>query len=250
MPPGEARDHVAATLVELRPDWDALPPGRRDTEVWEAVCLRAGIAVLTDEVPRMVDRHGDPLEDPAPWLARAEQARATRRRRRAVIVGAVVAGLVAAVAALSLLTARPEQPPVREERNRLPVPWHDGAELHLADVVVALPDVEAFRADGDGVLVRTGDGDVLRVGPDGAVETGEQFVDVPDPGRPDALPSAIEVRDTVVGPGGVVVVSARLGAGSRDADDYRRLSGTGQDVVYVCSGACRLLDLGASVRLR
>jgi hypothetical protein len=180
------------------------------------------------------------------------------RRRR---IGLRVAGaLVLVVLAAVLWSLRPQPPAVTQEPNPLPVPWYDGTDLHLAGVRVTLPDLGAFVADGDGVVVRRGD-DLQRVDAEGDVSSYSGGLDPdtavdpePDP-APDLDPPGLNPDDrllqSVAAPGGTTLHLVELYSTDPDAGTYLRLSETGRRVFLVCQdGGCvtRLVEAGARLR--
>lgn len=180
VPADDARLAVAEALVASRRSWARRVRDENiDVVLWAEVRERSGLPPSPGSAAPHGVRRSDPGDPPEVWLSRAEQARGARRRRgaRRVLVGVVV---VAVLAAGWLWWAeRPEPPPVREEANALPVVWYAGDELHLADVVVELPDVETFVAWGSGAAAELRSGRVVRIDADGEVTTSD------DP--PDAL---------------------------------------------------------------
>lgn len=174
------------------------------------------------------------------------------RRRRIALRAAGVLALV--VLAAVLWSLRPQPPAVSAEPNPLPVPWYDGTDLHLADVRVTLPDLGAFVADGDGVVVRRDD-ELQRVDADGAVSSYAGEVD------PDAEPGAVagppglhpddRLVQSVAGPAGMTLHVVEMYSTDPEADTYVRFSQTGRRVFLVCrDGGCvtRLVEAGARLR--
>lgn len=188
-------------------------------------------------------------------LVSEELERPRRRRLTAIAVG--VLALVAAVAvSISFL---PTPPVVREEPNRIPVPWFADEELHLADVVVSLPGAGAFAATGEGVVIEAEDGSLLLVGADGDVSgfDGEMPAiaepELPAPYDPSA-PNA-ERLDVAVAPDGASVHLMELSVSRHEAEVYLRQSETVRRLFLVCPDAdCRSMQRivvpGADVRLR
>ena len=241
--PGErARVVVAGALLAARRSWERrVREEQVDVTLWAQVRERAGLPDRPGEpVPHAV-RARHPSDVPEEWLVRAGRLRAARRRRdaRRVLLGlAVVAALGAGWA---WWAARPDAPAVREEANPLPVAWYAEDELHLRDVVVELPDVEAFVADfsdGSAVVVRLRSGEVVRVDGEGMVHPVDE---VPD--ALDTVPIPPPVRG--LGPYDTLVESVPLAGGGwahlvdsarrAGAEDELRQSETGRRAVMVCS---------------
>jgi hypothetical protein len=222
----EARLAVAEVLLAGRRGWDRrVREEQVDVVLWAEVRERAGLPARPgDPVPHAV-RPRDPRDGPEAWLARAEGLRAARRRRgmrRGIVGGLVVAVLAAGWA---WWAAQPSPPDVREEANPLPVAWYAEGELHLQDVVVELPRVDAFVVDGSGAVVRLRSGEVLRVDAEGDVEpTDEAPAGL---GRYDVLVQSVPLAD---GGWAHLIDSSR-----RDgAQDAVRQSESGRRAVLVC----------------
>ena len=265
VPGDSARLAVAEVLLAARRSWQRRVRDEQvDVTLWEQVRERAGLPARPGEpVPHAV-RPRDPHDGPDPWLERAGEVRAARRRRGARQAVAGLAVLVLLGAGWAWWAAQPEAPAVRTEPNRLPVAWYADGELHLEDVVVELPEVEAFVADepdepdGAAVVARLRSGEVVRVDPDGGVEPVDEAPDALD-----AAPVAPVVRG--VGPYDVVVESVPLPGGGwahlvdsarrAGAEDELRQSETGRRAVVVCPtewtcAAPITVNAGGTVRLR
>ena len=243
--PGEdARLAVAWVLLAARRSWERrVREEQVDVTLWAEVRERVGLPVRPGEpVPHAV-RPRDPRDGPEEWLERAARLRSARRRRdarRALVGLAVVAVLGAGWAGWG---GQPPAPAVREEANPLPVAWYAEGELHLEDVVVELPEVEAFvadfadTADGAGVVARLRSGEVVRVDEEGGVEAVDEA-----PGALDAVPVPPTVRG--IGPDDVLVESAPLAGGGwahlvdsarrAGVEDELRQSETGRRAVVLC----------------
>ncbi len=169
--PEDARLAVAQTLLASRRSWSRrVREEQVDVSIWAEARERAGLHPRPGETAPHGVRPRDPRDGPEEWFEHAGHARASRRRRgaRRFAVGLVVGTVLAA--GWAWWDARPDPPDVREEANPLPVIWHARGELHLAEVVVELPDVEEFAADGSGAVARLGSGAIVRVDADGDVE--------------------------------------------------------------------------------
>lgn len=258
--PDRARLAAAGALLAHRRGWPRLVRDREvDVVVWAAARERAGLAPGPGEaVPHGV-RAPDPQDAPEPWLDRAELERRTARRRTLRL--SVVGGLVVAVLAAGWAwwAAQPAPPAVREEANPLPVVWYAEGDLHLRDVVVELPDVDVFVADGSAVVARMRSGDLVRVAADGDVsdtETAPAGLDAPPSPPPvsglgpyDVLVQSVEVPD---GGWAHLVDSSR-----RDgAQDAVRQSESGRRALVICAadGSCSaprtIVGADGSIRLR
>jgi len=133
---------------------------------------------------------------------------------------------------------------VRDETNALPVPWYAAGELHLSEVVVELPGIDAFTADDDEVVALLSSGEVKVVRPDGEVddlETAPPELFAAPPAVPDRLSIGqfdVVVQSVTTAAGG----TAHLLDSSRRTDDGGaiRLSETGRRAVVVCDaeGVC------------
>ena len=169
--PDDARLAVASTLLASRRSWARRVRDEQvDVSIWAEARERAGLDPRPGETAPHGVRPRDPRDGPEEWFEHAGHARAARRRRgaRRFAVGLVVGALL--VTGWAWWDARPDPPDVREEANPLPVIWHASGELHLAEVVVELPDVEEFAADGSGAVARLRSGAIVRVDADGGVE--------------------------------------------------------------------------------
>ncbi|GAA5116382.1 hypothetical protein GCM10023339_24900 [Alloalcanivorax gelatiniphagus] len=178
VPGDEARLAVAETLLASRRSWDRrVREEQVDVALWAEVRERAGLASRPGEAVPHGGRPRDPADAPEDWLARAVQRRSVRRGRglRRWLGGVVVASLLAV--GWAWWAGRPEPPEVRREANPLPVIWYARGDLHLEDVVVELPGVDAFVPWGSGAAVRLRSGEAVRVDADGDVRG---LADLPD----------------------------------------------------------------------
>ncbi|MFC7724643.1 hypothetical protein ACFQW6_05960 [Nocardioides sp. GCM10028917] len=259
VPGDRARLAVAEVLLAARRPWQRRVRDEQvDVTLWAEVRERAGLPVRPGEpVPHAV-RPRDPRDRPEGWLDRAVEVRAVRRRRavRRGVAGLAVVALLAA--GWAWWAAQPEPPPVRAEANRLPVAWYAEGELHLEDVVVGLPEVEAFVADGPAVVARLRSGEMVRVDAEGDVETADEAPDALDA---DLTPPPLQG----LGPYDVLVESVPLAGGGwahlvdsarrAGGEDELRQSETGRRAVVVCPTEWTCGDpvtvvAGGTVRLR
>lgn len=187
-------------------------------------------------------------------LVTDELERPRRRRLTACAVGvlALVAGIAVGVSLL------PAPPAVREETNRVPVPWFADEELHLANVVVSLPGAGAFAPRGDGVVIEDADDSLLLVDADGDVsdfdgkmpDIAEPELSAPyDPSAPGA-----QSLDVTLAPDGAAVHLMELSVSRHEAEVYLRQSETVRRLFLVCPDAdctsmSRIVVPGADVRL-
>lgn len=234
----DARLAVAEVLLASRRGWERrVREEQVDLVLWAEVRERAGLTARPGESAPHAVRPRDPRDGPEAWLARAEGLRAARRRRglgRGVVGAAAVAVLASGWA---WWAAQPSPPEVREEANPLPVVWYAEGELHLEDVVVELPRVDAFAVDGSGVVVRLRSGEIVRVGAEGDVEPTDEVpagLDTPASpppvaglGRYDVVVQSVPLAD---GGWAHLIDSSR-----RDgAQDAVRQSESGRRAVLVC----------------
>lgn len=246
-----ARMAAAHELVLRRRRWSRLVQ-QEDVErhLWEAIRERAGLPPDPGALPPMLDTAGvevdRPAQGPEPWLARAEERRRVRRRarRRRGFQTGVAAVLVVGVS--GWWVSRPPPPPVRAAANPLPIPWYADGELHLNEVVVGLPRVEAFQPSGTGVAVRLENGSVRLVSADGEVEDLEPAAPIVSatPKGQGFSAADFEVLDQIETAEGVVVrvVLYRKGWDELVADRY---------VAIVCeSDQCREHTLEVEGRVR
>jgi hypothetical protein len=250
VPADRARLAVANALLDHRRGWRRLVrEAQPDVEVWQDARERAGLPRLRDPVPalgREPAGSDDPDGGPDAWLRRSAAARRTRSTRWAVGLAVTVVAIASAVAWSAL---RPDAPAVREARNPIPVPWYAAGELHLAEVVVELPGIEVFVADGTGVVARLETGELVRVADDGTVSETD---DVPDafhqvPDLPDLVPvgaTAVVLQGVPLPDGGWAYV---LHAGRAPRDDLRA-SESGRRTLVLCDEGQRCVeaDLGLS----
>lgn len=245
----EAHLAVAEVLVANRRGWRRLVDEESvDVHVWQALRERAGLPDQPGSTPPVTTVGVDPtrpVDRPEPWLERAE---ALRRRRRWRDVRRYLLGLVAAALVVAALVWWGSRPDVREETNPLPVPWYAGEELHLAEVVVELPDVDSFVAFGDGAAVRLEDGEVIEVDGDGdvsALDDPPQDLVFP-PSLPDYLPFGrytYVVQGTVLPDGGrAFVLDSRRG----DRNNSLQIPTSSHRVLVLCEpgGSCRKAEGG------
>lgn len=260
VPAGDARLVVAETLLASRRSWSRRVRDEQvDVSLWAEVRERAGLPARPGEaVPHGV-RRLDPSDAPDEWLARADERRSARRR------GAARRGLgwlaVAAVLAAGWVwwASRPPPIEVRQEANPLPVIWYARGELHLEEVVVALPTVEEFVAWGSGAAARLRSGEVVRIDADGDVH------DLDD--APPALDETPAVPPFLaLGQYDVLVQSAPVPGGGwahlldssrrQGVRDEVRQSETGRRAIvvctadYSCSAPRTVVEADGSIRLR
>lgn len=258
--PDDARLAVGSTLLAHQRGWSRLVREQQvDVVLWSEARERAGLPPRPGEAAPHGVAVPDPADPPEPWLARAREARSVDRRRtvRRSVIGLAVLALLAA--GWAWWAARPVPPPVREEANPLPVVWYSGGELHLARVVVGLPAVDEFVADGDDVVARLGDGGYVRVRADGDVEE----LDAEPTGLADNRPAPAYLPpgrydtrlQSVPLPGGgwAHLIDSSRRTGSQDAV---RRSESGRRALVVCPTAstCEspvtISGTDASIRLR
>ncbi len=258
--PESARLAVAETLLASRGSWRRRVEDEQiDHALWAEIRERVGLPPRPGEVAPHAVRAPDAADGPGPWLEQAVSLRRGRRRRgvRRGLLAAVVA--VMAGAGWAWWAALPPAPEVREEANVLTVPWYAAGELHLSEVVVELPGIEAFVASEDEVVVRMTSGEVKVVGADGEVDdldSAPPELSGPGPQVPTTLPTGaydVVVQSVTTAAGGTahLLDSARR----TDAGGALRLSETGRRAVVVCDadGSCaapRTLVTGSqSIRL-
>ncbi len=258
VPADDARLAVAESLVATRRSWvRRVREENVDVTLWAEVRERVGLPPRAGAAPHGVRRF-DPRDAPDVWLTRAEQARATRRRR-GVRRGVVWLAAAAVLAAGWLWwAARPEPPAVRAEANAQPVIWYAAGELHLPEVVVGLARVDEFVAWGSGAAVRLRSGEVVRVDADGDVsDLGEAPAALdaePDPPPFVALGQYDVLVQSAPVPGGgwahLLDSSRRDGSG-----DAVRQSESGRRALVVCTahftcGPPETVVADGSIRLR
>ncbi|WP_107704796.1 hypothetical protein [Nocardioides allogilvus] len=186
----------------------------------------------------------------------AEELERPRRRRLTLYAVGVLALLVAGAVVVSLL---PAPPAVREEANRVPVPWFADGELHLADVVVSLPRAGSFVPLADGVVIEHEDGSLLMVAADGDVSDFDEAM--PEEPAPDLPPPSEggtpgdRRLDVVLAPGGEPVHLMEISLSRHEAEIYLRQSETVRRMFLVCrdrdcTSIRRVVVAGADVRLR
>lgn len=257
--PDDARLAVAETLLASRRSWARRVRDENvDVMLWAEVRERAGLTPRPGEAAPHGVRPFDLDDAPEPWLARAGQVRSARRRRSARRGVAWLAVAAVLAAGWAWWATRPETPPVRQEANALPVVWYSGNDLHLADVVVELPDIDEFVAVGSGAALRMRTGELLQVDRDGVVspldEAPEALDDPPQvrafepPGRYDVSVQSVPLAD---GSWAYLIDSSR-----RDgATDAIRQSESGRRALVVCDadGTCAdpvTIEAGGAIRLR
>jgi hypothetical protein len=260
VPADDARLAVADVLIESRRSWSRrVREENIDVTLWAELRHHTGLPARPGGVAPHGVRRPDPADAPEPWLARAEQRRAARRRR-GVRLGAVWLALAAVlVAGWAWWAGRPAPREVRQEANPLPVVWYAQGRLHLEEVVVELPDVEEFVAWGSGAAALLGSGQVVTIDADGDVHevdrAPDSLAEAPDPppylplGEYDVLVQSVPV------PGGgwahLLDSSRREGV-----QDTVRQSESGRRALVVCTAdlACgeprTISEADGSVRLR
>lgn len=260
VPADDARLVVAETLLASRRSWDRRAREVQvDVVVWAEARERAGLPARPGEpVPHAV-RPRDPRDAPDAWLARAAVLRSDQRRRdlRRGLAGLVAVAVLAA--GWAWWAARPEPYAVRAEPNPLPVIWYAQGELHLDDVVVAIPDVESFVAWNSGAAARLRSGEVVRVDDDGDVRGTDDPPETLDdpPGAPPFLALGeydVLVQSVAVPGGGWAHL---LDSSRRDgAQDAVRQSESGRRALVVCTAEPRcgqpvtIVEADGAIRLR
>jgi hypothetical protein len=258
--PDAARLAVAQVLLASRRSW-----ARRirdedvDVTLWAELRERTGLPTRPGEAAPHGVRPADPTDPPEPWLERAEQERGLRRRRRARLGVAWLAGVAVLVAGWDWWAGRPPPREVRQETNPFPVVWYAEGHLHLEDVVVELPGVEAFVAWGPGAAAVLRSGEVVRVDADGDVhdlDRAPRTLDEP-PDAPPYLPlgeyDVLVQSAPVPGGGWAHLLDSSRRAGQQDEV---RQSETGRRALVLCTagGACAaprtILEADGSIRLR
>lgn len=264
VPADRARDLAAVAFADLQRDWGRSTDDP-DARVWAHVCGAAGLPVEPGAcAPRIGLSHvpddldiltvPTPEDDPLPWI----EAAAGRRRSRSRVTSAGVALALAVLAAAGTWwMQRPDVPRVTPAVNPVPVPWYAAERLHLADVVVDLPGVDAFIGTRDGVAVRRTTGELQLVRPDGTVESLERRppgLGIPaEAGR--SMGDNASLVDRVLGSDREIVLLVRVNAAELGDGDYGRVSSAGGLVFVLCDPACRSVpvpeDVGDSqIRLR
>lgn len=171
---GAAEEQATAGLALARPRWRDLRDDHDVDEQVLALVTGSRDPALAQRFLTSLEVERDPAELPqreAPVAEIAERARAARRRTT-LRWGAVAVVLVVVAGAAWLVAQRLATPPVvHDARNPLPIPWYSNGQLHLADVVVARPQVVAMVRVVDGGVVTLGrTGEVAFVDHDGRVE--------------------------------------------------------------------------------
>ena len=259
VPPDAARLAVAEALLASRRSWARrVREENVDVTLWAEARERAGLPPQPGGTAPHGVRQFDPHDAPEDWLVRAEDVRGTRRRQ------GVRRGVLWLVAAAVLVSgwlwwaSLPEQPPVREEANDLPVVWYAAGELHLPEVVVELPAVDEFVASGSGAAVRLRSGDVVRIDGDGDLseldESPDELDERPEPPPFVARNQADVLLESAPMPGGGWV--HLLDSSRADpASDARRQTDTARRALVVCTddqacGPLRTIYVDPSIRLR
>ena len=260
VPGDDARLAVAETLVASRRGWSQrVRDSQVDVSVWAELRERTGLPARPGEPAPHGVRPFDPRDGPEPWLARAERLRAARRRRGARRGGLALVVAAVVAAGWAWWASLPPAAEVREEDNPLPVIWYAEGELHLAEVVVELPRVDAFVAWGSGAAATLASGEVVRVDADGDVHEAD------DP--PAALTDAPEAPAfTPLGEYDVLLQSAPVPGGGwahlldssrrSGARDEVRRSESGRRALVVCTAdldcgePVTIVESEGSVRLR
>ncbi|WP_374455319.1 hypothetical protein [Nocardioides sp.] len=260
VPPDDARLAVAETLLVSRASWSRkVREEDVDVTLWAELRHRTGLPPRPGAPAPHGVRRSDPADAPDPWLARAEEARTTRRRRGARLGVVWLAGAAVLAAGWAWWAGRPAPREVREEANPLPVVWYAQGHLHLEDVVVELPGVTEFVAWGSGAAAVLRSGDLVGIDADGDVHgidrAPESLSDAPDP--PPYLPLGqydVLVQSAPVPGGGwahLLDSSRREGV-----QDTVRQSESGRRAIVVCTAdfVCgeprTIVEADGSIRLR
>ncbi len=258
VPADDARMAVATTLLASRRSWTRRVRDEDvDVTLWAEARERAGLLPRPGEPAPHGVRPFDPHDAPPGWFGRAEALRG-ERRRRGLARGAVAAVVLVVLAAgWQWWATRPPAAEVREEANELPVVWYAQGELHLEDVVVALPDIRTFAATGPDVVARLRSGTVVRVTAEGEVGRADATDALDEPPEAPAF-LALTQYDNVVQsvplPGGgwaYLLDSSRR----TSAQDALRQSESGRRALVVCTAdlSCSqptTIDAAGSIRLR
>lgn len=241
--PDTARLAVAETLLASRAAWRRRVENEQvDQTLWAEIRERTGLPPRPGEVAPHAVRTPDAADLPGPWLEEATLLR-RQRRRRGVRLGLVAAAVaVMTGAGWAWWASLPPAPEVREEANVLPVPWYAAGELHLSDVVVVLPGIDAFVADDDQVVALMSSGEVKVVRADGEVDDLDTAApELSEPAVPAGLPTGrydVVVQSVTTADGG----TAHLLDSARRIEEggALRLSETGRRAVVVCDadGVC------------
>ncbi|MDR7255193.1 hypothetical protein J2X46_004195 [Nocardioides sp. BE266] len=260
VPADDARLAVAETLLASRRSWSRRVRDEQvDVSLWAELRERTDLPARPgEEAPHGV-RRSDPADGPDPWLARAEAARAVRRRRSTRRGFLACACLLVLATGWAWWAARPEPREVVREDNPLPLIWYAEGRLHLQEVVVDIPDIDEFVAWGSGAAATLRSGEVVGIDADGDVHQLDRrpaTLIVP-PGQPYYLPIGeydVLVQSAPVPGGGW----AHLLDSSRRAsvqDDVRQ-SESGRRALVVCTAddVCgeprTIVEADGSIRLR
>ncbi len=176
-----------------------------------------------------------------------------RRRRRRTVLGAGVAGLVAAVALVvggAVVLVDPVDPPVAESTGAgavrpvvtvqvgpaRPVPWYDGRSVRMGASTVDVAGLRAMTVVEDGVAGLLADGSVVLVRPDGVLPLGRVGDDSPVVGSADSPGVAWIDAD-----GALVVARVPPTVVRDDLPAGARLVGRDGDDTYLAVGADHLV---------
>jgi hypothetical protein len=197
-----------------------------------------------------------------------------RRRRRSFVTAAVVLGAVGAAALVVALTAGDETGDPARELAAVPVEraptlsdvgWYADGRLHLAEVVLDLPDLQDVATINDGAVYRDAEGDLVLVNDQGQrtvlATIGERgtFVASDEDGLvawvPEGQDATLVVRDLtgrsdvvrfdVEGEGEVIAVDSGSAYVRDDRGDHEITLETGE---VENQGTDNLLDVSLRVR--
>lgn len=242
VPVDDARLAVAQAMLVRKRGWKRLVREEQvDLLVWQDARRRAGLPEARALPPDVETGPPPPgtTDSPDDWLVRARSSlrhgRARRLRRGALVLALVVVAL----AGLAWWDARPDPPEVRAEDNPLPVTWYAAGELHLDEVVVDLPAVEAFADWQGGVAVRFVGGKLVLVQQDGSVDELDE--------EPAPLARPFVAPPYQPGPDDMVIQTVPLAGGGwvhlldssrREAfEEGLRMSETGRRALVTCTEA-------------